>query len=78
MFSMYLQGMYEYLINESQAQGKCNKRVVALQSKPIRHTHAHRVAMPSHLTQLPKVSLTLQIPENLICSRANSSQRGSP
>ncbi len=87
VFSVYLQGMYEYLINESQAQGKCNKRAVALQSKPITHTHrqAHTThtqtdayTMPSCLTQLPKVSLTLQIPENLICSRANSLQRGSP
>lgn len=39
VFSMYLQGMYEYLINESQAQGKCNKRVVALQGMPITQTH---------------------------------------
>ena len=38
MFFMYLQGMYEYLINESQAQGKCSRRV-ALQSQPISHTH---------------------------------------
>lgn len=35
VFSVYLQGMYEYLINESQAQGKWNTRVVVLQSKPI-------------------------------------------
>lgn len=26
---VHVQGMYEYLINESQAQGKCNKQAVA-------------------------------------------------
>lgn len=34
-------GMYEYLINESQARGKCNKRAVALQSKPITRAHTN-------------------------------------
>lgn len=32
VFSVYLLGMYEYLINESQTQGKSSKRAVALQS----------------------------------------------
>lgn len=43
---------------------------MALQSKLITYT------VPYCLTQLSKVSLILQIPENLICSRANSSQTG--
>lgn len=65
VFSVYLQGMYEYLINESQARGKCNKRCSGSTKR------SPSCAAASVLAQLPGVSLTLRIPENLIGSRAN-------
>lgn len=73
MLAMYLRGKYEYLINESQAQGRYSEGAVAPQDQAA-HVHMRTICPP--VKHRPKMSLTLQIPENLICSHANAPQRG--
>lgn len=73
VFAMYLRGKYEYLMNESQAQGRCSEGAEASQNQAV-HVHTRTICPP--VKHRPKMSLTLQIPENLICGHANSPQRG--